>query len=157
MKKRIFQIVLTCLVGLTLFSITACSEKNELDNLTDENVFSVSIESFDEENANTTYIEIYFYDGTLRRRTMPGSTSEEIVLTETQCKELRKYIAEYSHTVKEKEQEYWPQTSEYPEMLILFSYEICFDDNGHYKDYKESGALCYPDGWNDFIEYLLTY
>ena len=156
--------ILTCLIGCALFSMTACSETGTnsgktsvLDNLTDENLYSVSIESYDEETSNTIHIEIDFYDETLRRGIRPDSTSETVNLTDTQCTELRKYIAQYSHTVKEKEQEYWPQTSEYPEMYVLFSYDICFDDNGHYEDYKESGALCYPDGWNEFIEYLLAY
>lgn len=76
--------------------------------------------------------------------------NETIKLNEEQSDELRQLILQYSQTVKEKEDEYWPHTSEYPDMLVLFN----FDMRGEEKQYKADGALCYPDGWEEFIEDL---
>ena len=76
-----------------------------------------------------------------------GETYE---LSDDRCNELQKLILEYSLRVKEQEDEYWPDTDEYPDMLVLFEFEM----NGEVKRYRATGALCYPDGWEDFIEEL---
>ena len=74
-------------------------------------------------------------------------------LTKEQCDELKELIIEYSSTVEKQEKEYWPQSDEYPEMMLLFEYELWLGE----QRYKQDGALCYPDGWSEFIETLMEY
>lgn len=105
------------------------------------------LECRDEETADLTEdISIEMYPGD----TTAVINKEEYELSEEQCSKLREFILEYSGTVKENKNAYWPQTEEYPAMITLFKFEIRGED----KRYKETGALCYPDGWEVFIENL---
>lgn len=105
------------------------------------------LEYRDEETSDLTEdISIEMYPGD----TTAVINKKEYALSEEQCSKLREFILEYSGTVKEKENTYWPQTEEYPAMITLFKFEIGGED----KRYKETGALCYPDGWEVFIENL---
>lgn len=102
------------------------------------------LESRDEEiTEKTEDISIQMYPGD----TNAVINGEEYALSEEQCSELRELILEYSQRVKEKEDEYWPHTEEYPDMFRLFTFDMWGED----KRYKEDGALCYPDGWEEFI------
>lgn len=76
---------------------------------------------------------------------------EQLELNEEQCGKLRELIAQYALIVREQEYEYWPHTPEYPDMLTLFRFEIWGEEE---ERYKADGALCYPDGWEEFIEEL---
>lgn len=112
-----------------------------------DDIIWFDLEYRDEETADLTEdISIEMYPGD----TTAVINKEEYTLSEDQCSKLREFILEYSKTVKEKKDEYWPQTEEYPAMLILFKFEIRGED----KRYKETGALCYPDGLEGFIENL---
>ena len=42
-------------------------------------------------------------------------------------------------------------------MNVLFEYDITFGDSENYKEYSADGALCYPDGWSEFIKTLMEY
>ena len=35
--------------------------------------------------------------------------------------------------------------------------DITFGDSENYKEYSADGALCYPDGWSEFIKTLMEY
>lgn len=113
-------------------------EKDEIDY--------VVISSHNEGGETLADISLWLYPGEEEARI----DNETIELNEEQSDELRQLILQYSQTVKEKEDEYWPHTSEYPDMLVLFD----FDMRGGEKQYKADGALCYPDGWGEFIEDL---
>ena len=54
----------------------------------------------------------------------------------------------YEPTIRKNLQNYWPHTPEYPDMLILFS----VDTYRTGASYKYDGALCKPDGYDEFIE-----
>lgn len=113
----------------------------------EEEILWFDLESRDEETAGLTEdISIELFPGD----TKAVINREEYALSEDQCDRLRKFILEYSGTVREKKNAYWPQTEEYPDMLVLFEFEIGGED----KRYRENGALCYPDGWEEFIEDL---
>ena len=82
------------------------------------------------------------------------ATINGVELTEEQCQRLKEYVVEYTYKVKAKEKEYWPQTDEYPAMYGLFSYEIKFGED---EEYSQTGALCYPDGWEEFLDMLIEH
>ena len=54
----------------------------------------------------------------------------------------------YKPTIEKNRQDYWPHTSEYPEMLVLFSVEAYRTG----ENYEYDGALCKPDGYDEFFE-----
>ncbi len=176
MKKQMVAFLLICtllcMTGCTIFNKhngtggdnTGSTEKDErtddLETLTADNLFSLDIDSNSEENSEENIrIVIYFDKGTICSGkatefwddddTMPEVKS----LTEEQIKELKEYVIEYSYKVQEKKDEYWPHYDEYPEMAVLFRYELWYGE----EKYKEDGALCYPDGWDEFIEALMAY
>ena len=65
--------------------------------------------------------------------------------------ELKDYMDNYTRTVAAGRDDYWPHTEEYPDMLILFNYEVNRDRNKRY-----DGALCYPDGWEDMKAHIYS-
>lgn len=158
-KKSLFGIFL---IGVAMFSMVGCAFKNKdkLVNLNIDNLYYVKIESYNEKSADENIrIEIDFDEGTICSGYMSeflnrdDALPEVKELTEEQSKELKEYIIEYSYTVQDKEEDYWPDTDEYPDMNRLFVYDVRYDE----ERYKEDGALCYPDGWAEFIEVLMTY
>ena len=54
----------------------------------------------------------------------------------------------YEPIIEKDRQDYWPHTSEYPAMLVLFS----VDTYRTGESYKCDGASCKPDGYDDFFE-----
>lgn len=161
------------LVGCSLFNIgkrglpgeesskkEAINIRNPLENLTVENITYVNIDSRNEEDSEEDIrIEIDFEEGTIcsgkaaefydDNDELPEAKS----LTGQQLTELRELVKDYSYTVQAQEKEYWPDLEEYPELLILFEYEIEFGEDR----YASDGALCYPDGWDEFVEKLMEY
>lgn len=137
--------------------------RHKLDGLTADNLLYLTLESnYIDKIDKSIEIEIDFEKGTIisgtREEFMKDDLSpKEVVLTEEQCQALKEYIVEYSHKVKAKEKEYWPQASEYPPMFILFRYEIRFGDSENYQEYKADGALCCPDKWDEFVKMLMEY
>ncbi len=113
-------------------------EKDEIDY--------VVLSSYNDRGEKLEDISLWLYPGEEEARI----DNETIKLNEEQSDELRQLILQFSQTVKEQEDEYWPHTSEYPDMLVLFN----FDMRGGEKRYRADGALCYPDGWEEFIEAL---
>jgi len=112
-----------------------------------EEIFWFDLQSHNEDAEKTEDISIDMYQPEDAQATLNG---EKYELSVEQCNELRQLILEYSQTVKEQEDEYWPDTDEYPDMLVLFKFEM----TGEKKRYRASGALCYPDGWEEFVENL---
>lgn len=169
MKKRNKIIIIICISVLLVLFLTigiwhwidSYKNKHELDDLDEKNLLSLSIESNNSENHNER-MEMYidFEKRTINSEIKTENNAKEekeVVLTEEQCEELKEYIADYSHKVKEKENEYWPQTDEYPAMYTLFRFKLEFEDSEGSGKYSESGALCYPDGWDEFIDKLMEY
>ena len=76
----------------------------------------------------------------------------EKILTDDKMIAFLNELADYSPTVQKKEYDYWPHTDEYPEMYVLFDYNILFDNK---YEYKMDGAECYPDGWDEFIKKIV--
>lgn len=109
-----------------------------------EEIFWFDLQSRNEDTEKTEDISIDMYQPEDAQATLNG---EKYELSVEQCNELRQLILEYSQTVKEQEDEYWPDTDEYPDMLVLFKFEM----TGEKKRYRASGALCYPDGWEEFV------
>lgn len=105
----------------------------------------VKIFSHHEEVEKSEDISLWLYPG----EEEVAINGEEFALSEEQGKELRELILQYSHTVKDKEDEYWPDSDEYPDMLVLFQFDVRGGEDN--KRYRASGALCYPDGWEEFI------
>ncbi len=171
MRGILFVCVLACLTGCTDTdgengttidgsSTEAGVRTKDLKNLTADNMIYVSIMSNNSDDSNQiVQIDMLLDEGVMERDVWNGTdtTSTEVILTEEQCQELREQIVEYSHTVQDKEKDYWPQEDEYPEMEILFMYEIWFGNDEYYEEYRQNGALCYPDGWDAFVENLLAY
>lgn len=164
MKKILIGGMIVCLVAVTVVAGIAIyryqgeqngvepEEKREERQRVDPAEFEkdeidyVVISSHNEGGETLADISLWLYPGEEEARI----DNETIELNEEQSDELRQLILQYSQTVKEKEDEYWPHTSEYPDMLVLFD----FDMRGGEKQYKADGALCYPDGWGEFIEDL---
>lgn len=158
-------IIAVVLIGFIIFSGNGKkSKKSELSGLTKDNLLTLSLESRNKENSDEDIlVEIDFKENLLKA----GKRSEfmhyedampkELTLTDEQCDELKKYVVDYSRKVEAQKEDYWPQTDEYPEMFIMFTYDIAFGDSDDYKEYRESGALCYPDGWSEFIKTLMEY
>ena len=163
--RRIRNIACVVLLLSLMLCLSACNfSKEELNNLTADNLLYVSIESNDvEDSEQNVIIYIDTEDGVIcagKRNEFhdeDDTAPAEITLTKEQCQELKERIVEYTYTVKEGEKDYWPQSDEYPEMLVLFRYEIWYGDSEDYEEYRETGALCYPEGWDDFVESLLGY
>lgn len=164
-KKSLFGIFL---IGVAMFSMVGCSFKNKdkladlnADNLNADNLNYVEIDTYEKDGDfwSVFGIVIDFDEGTM----CYGHKSDLIdmidghpkvkELNEEQIKELKNYIIDYSYTVHDKEDDYWPDTDEYPDMRLLFEYDIRFGG----ERYKQDGALCYPDGWDEFIEFLREY
>lgn len=154
---------------LTPLCLTACRVENEpateeiilvdkhLQGISEENISYLFVISRNEETEKEKSIEV-----NIDERWMVINESdlfekepeeEKITLTEDQCQELRKLILDYSYQVHDKEHDYWPDTEEYPPMLVLFEYKVCYGE----ESYSDDGALCYPDGWEEFIKTLESY
>lgn len=163
---------LVCMTGCTIFNKqngtggdnTEVTEKDkrtdDLENLTADNLFSLDIDSNSEENSEENIrIVIRFDKGIIcsgkatEFRDDDDTMPEVKSLTEEQLEELKEYVIEYSYKVQEKKDEYWPHYDEYPAMAVLFRYDLWYGE----EKYKEDGALCYPDGWDEFIETLMAY
>ena len=166
-RRKVFIIILAVIVSiaLTAFGIwffVGYEERHELDGLSEENLLELTVTSNNIENSDErTQIFIDFEKGTIivgnRIEYNGKEPAKEVALTEEQCEELREYIVEYSSKVKSKEKEYWPHSYEYPPMFIKFYYVVRFGDSDNYKEYLETGALCYPDDWEEFVDTLLKY
>lgn len=111
-----------------------------------EEIYWFAVFSYNEAGGTTDDISLWLYPGE-ERATI---NDVEFALNEETSNELRELIFQYSRTVKEQEDEYWPHTSEYPDMRTLFRFDMRSDE----KQYKATGALCYPDGWEEFIKEL---
>lgn len=136
------------------------NKKNPLENLTAENITSVNIDSRTEDDSEEDIrIEIDFVEGTIcsgkayEFRDDNDELPEVKSLTDEQLTELRGLVKDYSYTVQGQEKDYWPDLEEYPPLLVLFEYEIEFGEGR----YATDGALCYPDGWGEFVDKLLEY
>lgn len=171
MVAFLFICALVCMTGCTIFNKqngigsdnTGTTEKDErtddLETLTADNLFCLNIDSYSEEDSEEDIrIVIYFDEGTIcsgkAKEFWDDDTMPEVKsLTEEQIKELKQYVIEYSYKVQEKKDDYWPHYDEYPEMAVLFRYDLWYGE----EKYREDGALCYPDGWDEFIETLMSY
>lgn len=169
MKKRNQIIIIICVsvllvvlfvIGI-LHLLDAYKDKHELDDLQEKNLLSLSIKSNNSDNHDEGIeINVDFEKRAVIwaiRKENNGKEEKEVVLSEEQCQELKDYIVDYSHKVKAKEKEYWPQTDEYPDMYMLFSYKVKYSVDEKNMEYRTSGALCYPDRWEEFIEKLMEY
>ena len=167
MKKRNKIIIIICasVILVALFAIAisrwidAYEDKHELDDLKENNLLSLSLESNNSDNHDERIeIEVDFEKRTIiilgTRKEFSTDEQKEVELTEEQCQRLKEYVVEYTYKVKAKEKEYWPQTDEYPAMYGLFSYEIKFGED---EEYSQTGALCYPDGWEEFLDMLIEH
>lgn len=136
-------------VCMAFFWLTGCQSKKEkeLQGISEENIWCLSVESFDEETSERKIIDVDINDRKLVVDDMETTLSEE------QCKELQELIFTYSYQVLEQEYDYWPHTEEYPEMLVLFQYKVYYGE----EKYSADGALCYPDGWEEFLKTLEGY
>lgn len=160
-KKIIFRMcmVIVCVLCLAVVCLTAYmkrkhstldegkSQDKDLQGILEDNIWQLSIESMDEETEERKSIDVYLNE----RRLVVDEV--ETNLTEEQCQELRRLILDYSYQVHDQKYDYWPHTEEYPEMLVLFRYRVCYGE----KEYSEDGALCYPEGWEMFIKTLENY
>ena len=80
-----------------------------------------------------------------------GQEEETYLLDSGQIDSLNRLLLDYTVTVHEGSP-YWP-TGDYCTMTELFDYQVSYD--GDYDDYySESGALTWPEGWDEFIEEL---
>lgn len=107
-----------------------------------EEILWVDLMTYHEETDEREEISLWLDPGE-GEADIDGETYE---LSDDRCNELQKLILEYSLTVEEKRDEYWP-TGDYPAMPVLFQFEM----TGWEKYYAASGALCYPDGWKEFV------
>ena len=92
----------------------------------------------DNETGDRVYIDFENHTMTIN--------DEMYILSDEQNEEILEYMTEYTIAVKAKDDEYWPNTEEYPDMLILFDYRV--------NNQRWDGALCYPDNWAEMIDYL---
>lgn len=74
------------------------------------------------------------------------------LLEPDQLAELTAYMENYNDIVRAGNDNYWPTTSEYPDLALLFRYEIEGSTSEVF-----SGAVSYPDSWNDMKDYLYGY
>ena len=157
-------IIAVVLIVVIVISGNGNKGKKKIAGLTKDNLLTLSLESRNKDySEEDILVEIDFVEKMLKTGTRrefmnyEDAMPKELVLTDEQCDELKEYIVDYSHKIKEKEDEYWPKTDEYPEMFVLFEYDITFGDSENYKEYSADGALCYPDGWSEFIKTLMEY
>lgn len=148
-KKRILMIVaivvLLAVVGIAGGVIfTHMQKKEPLEGF--QGITSASFSYYQEEKNNAESISIYFND----ECDIAFIDMEEYDLNEEQCEQLKELILQYAVKVEEKSEDYWPHTEEYPDMTILFAFEVWDEE----KTYREMGALCYPDGWDEFWQEL---
>lgn len=144
------KISIVCLVICMAFlGLTGCQSNKEKDlqGISEENIWCLSVESLDEETGERKMIDVDINGRKLVVDDMENTLSEE------QCKELQKLIFTYSYQVLEQEYDYWPHTEEYPEMSMLFCYIVYYGE----EKYSADGALCYPDGWEEFLKTLESY
>lgn len=102
----------------------------------EEGIYRISLR----DNETDDEISIDFEKKTL------AINDEVFELTDEQNDEILTYMTEFSIAVKDKEYDYWPHEDEYPEMFILFKYSV--------NHQRWNGALCYPDNWDEMIDYL---
>lgn len=146
---RLIKIIAIMLIGC--FVLVGCGEKNatnvdsELVDALENSKLSCGTIASNEKN---TRISFFVMDGKIDVSGEYCGESFESILTDEKMEKFMNEIVNYSTTVQEKENDYWPHTDEYPEMYVLFDYTILFDNE--YK-YRMDGAECYPDGWDEFI------
>lgn len=135
-------------------NINGSADKNELPNeekLADApNNSTLRYGTIDSEEENTS-ISFWVNDNKIDVSGYYRGEAFEKKLSDDNANEFINEIVNYSPNVQEKEYDYWPHTEEYPEMLVLFRYDVTFE-NGY--RYRTDGALCYPDGWAEFVERL---
>lgn len=153
------KLLLGMLIGCTILMGCGKEEQNTQvgeifneaklsDALANAGIKSGSISSTEDD------ITIYFYveNDQLEITGQYGRESFDCFLTDDKKEEFLNEIVDYSPTVQEKEYDYWPHTDEYPALLVLFKYNINFDND---YQYETDGALCCPDGWNEFVNRLV--
>lgn len=158
---KIFLILLfLAALGITGFGILAHNRKesaeaddegpvrkNTMEGIGIEEIVAAGFLYYKDEE--TTDIDIIFNEeGGIAEITEinNGRTEREFELNEEQCERLKELILQYGSKVEEKSEYYWPNTDEYPDMRRLFCFEVWSEEI----IYKETGALCYPDGWEEF-------
>jgi len=103
-------------------------------------------------NEEDTRIDYFIMDDKIYVTGKYSGKSFEIDLTDDKMEQFINEIIEYAPTVQEREYDYWPHSDEYPEMYVLFEYELLFE-NGY--KYKMDGANCYPADWNQFVNKIV--
>lgn len=68
---------------------------------------------------------------------------------------IQKIICDYCKVIERKKHDYWPSTDEYEAMFVLW--EVNFRNEDGLFSYRKSGALCYPDDWEEFLESIEAY
>ena len=129
--------------------LTGCDrgQHAKTTTITFENITGVDIEDYETKDS-------FFID--LKENTIEYNGEIYPVAPEKE-QDLANVIYAYTGLVFDDEAEYWPQTDEYPEMLILFHYNIYYDVDGNKDVLRVDGANCYPAGWDDMIKELKTY
>lgn len=141
--------VLIFLIFLSVSGLWGCNamkekDKVELENITEDNISKVYIRNL---SSDTDQMSTYDIDLENAKLVIDD---ENFDLTNEQCQEIRKLVLDYTYRVEEQKDDYWPKTEEYPDMKILFDYKIEYGE----ETYSMDGALCYPDGWDEFISAL---
>ncbi|MCQ2527720.1 MAG: hypothetical protein MJ108_01220 [Saccharofermentans sp.] len=126
-KSEVTEIVVTT---------TPTTYKYTEKSFVEEGIYSISLRDNDTDDE----ISIDFNKKTL---TING---EKYTLTDEQSDDILIYMTEFSLAVEAKEYDYWPHSEEYPDMFVLFEYSV--------NHQRWDGALCYPDNWNEMIDYL---
>lgn len=140
MKRAFIVLFMLCMM------LTGCDgrQKKETIDFTKDNIMEIDIEDLDENE----FIYISFADSTIE---IEGQT---YTLDEEKKQELMEYMYDYSRAVVDGKEKYWPDTDEYPDMKILFRYNIYYGTEDDFDVVKMDGANCYPDDWNETIRKL---
>lgn len=148
-KAFLSKYVLIFVVFLSVSGLWGCNTMNEntkveLENISEDNIKTVYIKNL---SSDTDQMSTYDIDLENAKLTI---NKENFDLTNEQCQEIRKLVLDYTYRVEEQKDDYWPKTEEYSDMKILFDYKIEYGE----ETYSMDGALCYPDGWDEFISAL---
>lgn len=71
------------------------------------------------------------------------------------AKKLQQLICDYCKVIAKDEDRYWPNTEEYPAMLVLWDAEFRNEDSSFL--YTTSGALEFPENWDEFMLEIESY
>lgn len=143
--------------AIVAFIILCACKKMDKIPFTAEDVYYLSMENVDKDTGDRKeiYIDGICEDGSCMATYIHNG--EEVyrdkAVDDKTARKIANRVVEYTAVVKDGKGKYWPDTDEYPPMLVLFNYRVSCINMG--SDIRIDGACCKPEGYDEFFDEML--